>query len=305
MKETCHARSTSMSALAPAKSPSIRHTRKVSRDRVAWMKGPRAALPKSVRNRRSVRTKRGFEDLRELAGASEQSPEMEETVVNLDRVEANIIDAPRPKSPVPTLHDAEKDRRFSEECEALLGQVDFGHDWSFGAVHQSKDINKLLGTPALPRQVQVSSANGNHVQDEHKLSSQATRVHETGPETGEGNSASVTPEQPSRPDLPTRISSLDAVKAKPKPLLRRQNSAGTPSDQTQPHETTASAEPVSRKSRLLGMSCSWPGLCLPITSKASDAAASTDTSCKTPICCSAQWRWFTTRTASAKASAMG
>ena len=90
----------------------------------------RVPVPRHVRSKVGVRPKRGVENLRAFVSEDERgSVKHSKQIVDLDVIGHNPQHDQEPKSPVPSLHDPEKDRRFSQECEAILSNVDFGKDW--------------------------------------------------------------------------------------------------------------------------------------------------------------------------------
>jgi hypothetical protein len=92
------------------------HSRRQSVDR------PRARTSRSAQ----IGRKRAMPDLRKQASTSKR--ETSNHVVNLDIISHRSAIG-RAASPVPSLHDPEKAKRFSEECEALLTNKDFEKDF--------------------------------------------------------------------------------------------------------------------------------------------------------------------------------
>lgn len=72
--------------------------------------------------------KRAVSDLRKRAGMNHRR-DVSSHVVDLDIISAEAVIGRRPSSPVPSLHDPEKAKRFSEECEALLTNKDSEKDF--------------------------------------------------------------------------------------------------------------------------------------------------------------------------------
>lgn len=56
---------------------------------------------------------------------------------------------PRSTSPVPSLHDPEKDSRFSRECMDVLNSLDFNRDWLAPPSHSSRQISPSTSQRAL------------------------------------------------------------------------------------------------------------------------------------------------------------
>ncbi|KAL2421931.1 hypothetical protein ABEF95_002330 [Exophiala dermatitidis] len=50
------------------------------------------------------------------------------------------------RSPIPSLHDPEKDTRFSEECRAILSSMDFNRDWLLPAASVLPAVGRLSGS---------------------------------------------------------------------------------------------------------------------------------------------------------------
>jgi hypothetical protein len=107
-----------------------------------------------VRSKRQIRTVKGVGDLRRKAGysgsRSRLAEDEDEKIVNLDSVSLLDPVTKEVRSPVPTLHDPEKAKRFSQECEALLSNVDFDKDWlatdkgAFGSINaQTAESTKM------------------------------------------------------------------------------------------------------------------------------------------------------------------
>ena len=90
-----------------------------------------ASLTPTKQPRRRIRPQRAIADLRKRAGYRRQASGKTDngTVVDLDSVHDRPASRKHTVSPVPSLHDPEKAKRFSQECEAILSNIDFDRDW--------------------------------------------------------------------------------------------------------------------------------------------------------------------------------
>ena len=87
--------------------------------------------PHMAQLRRRLRPRKAVVDLRRKAGVALSTTKLvdPETVVDLNTVATDFPPGKQSDSPVPSLHDPEKAKRFSQECEALLRNLDFDKDW--------------------------------------------------------------------------------------------------------------------------------------------------------------------------------
>ena len=125
-------RPTSVPAKWVARKLSIRrHRRTTSRQSENKSSMDLTACPRMAQLRRRLRPRKAVADLRRKAGFASSTTKLAdaEKVVDLNTPIGAHPREERPSSPVPSLHDPEKAKRFSQECEALLSNLDFDKDW--------------------------------------------------------------------------------------------------------------------------------------------------------------------------------
>jgi len=89
----------------------------------------KAPLPKRIHSRRGIKAESAMEDLKKEAAMSERTMVKEdETIVNSHVVNDPADPEIRPASAL-TLHDLERDGRFSQECKEILANTDLKRAW--------------------------------------------------------------------------------------------------------------------------------------------------------------------------------
>ena len=137
----------------------IIHSRSRSRLKARLAKKQRSpsdsSLTPSKQSRRRIRLQRAVADLRKSAGYGRQASDKTDngTVIDLDSVHNRPASRKHTGSPVPSLHDPEKRKRFSQECEAILSNVDFDRNWLASAEVPSTVFDSSVETTQPPEDV--------------------------------------------------------------------------------------------------------------------------------------------------------
>jgi hypothetical protein len=124
---------------ANRKSPPKRHRRSSSKVSETSSITGAGVSPRKLQLRRRVRPKKAVADLRRTAGFGSRVSKLDEVdkIVNLDDMTSLDCSEKAKSSSLPSLHDAKKAKRFSQECEALLSNSDFDRYWLITAERTS------------------------------------------------------------------------------------------------------------------------------------------------------------------------
>lgn len=147
-------------------------------------------LPPRMSRSSQIGRKRAVSDLRQRAGMSHRRA-ISSHVVNLDVISSGAVIG-RPSSPVPSLHDPEKAKRFSEECEALLTNKDFEKDFLSTSAEPSHSATSPSDRPKASddREVMLDSSGAQVLEPSHLVSNNTSH-----PNT---NNLLVSPQPPAR-----------------------------------------------------------------------------------------------------------
>ena len=181
------ARPTSMPTKWVARKLSIRrHRRSASRQSETQGGVDLAVSPRKAQSKRRLRTRKAVADLRRKAGFASSTSKLVdvEKVIDLDTV-GTQHPGHGSNSPVPSLHDPEKAKRFSQECEALLSNADFDKDFLAADGKVSATLGPSFGTTINNELPRPTTSSGRP----------ATAVHEekSQPNNAPGSSVEVRP----------------------------------------------------------------------------------------------------------------
>ena len=161
-----------------------------------------ASLTPTKQPRRRIRPQRAIADLRKRAGYRRQASGKTDngTVVDLDSVHDRPASRKHTASPVPSLHDPEKAKRFSQECEAILSNIDFDRDWLASADVPSTVFSSSVQAiqpsgDVFDTDKSTVTRDHNVLQDKSSIATSSTARPRTG---GESLPQSVAPQPPER-----------------------------------------------------------------------------------------------------------
>ena len=211
-------RPTSVPAKWVARKLSIRrHRRTTSRQSDKKSSVDLTASPRMAQLRRRLRPRKAIDDLRRKAGFASSSTNLadEERVVDLNALVSTSSPEKRSSSPVPSLHDPEKAKRFSQECEALLSNLNFDKDWLGTNDKPPPHLRPAPGAaqvsepprPTTSHHAPITASNSDTEHSQRSHAPQPVEEARKGPETLHGAIAPEPPERTSSKGGP-RLASL-------------------------------------------------------------------------------------------------